>query len=124
MNIILTACDNEKNGFVAIAKWIDITPAAACLIIEAIDSQVDDEAEPRLSSDAFAFILDLMDDKTGDMIDTGKRLLPTQMAMLLAPDQVSVWLKERPDPDTVINRRLPILPNAILSRVYQGGKAA
>jgi hypothetical protein len=122
MNIILTACDREKDGFVAVAKWIDITQAAARTVIDAIDSLVDDDAEPRLSSDAFAFILDLMDDKTGDMIDTGKRLLPTQLAMSLAPDQVSAWLKERPDPDCVINQRVPILPNEILSRVAQGRK--
>lgn len=124
MNIILTACDREKDGFVAVAKWIDFTQAAARLVIEAIDSLVDDEAEPRNSSDAFAFILDLMDDKSGDMIDTGKRLLPTQLAMSLAPDQVSAWLKERPDPDSVINRRVPIISNEILSRIAQGGKAA
>ncbi|OEI83698.1 hypothetical protein GRI33_06150 [Brucella sp. BO3] len=124
MNIVLTACDREKDGFVAVAKWIDITQAAARLVIEAIDSLVDDDAEPRNASDAFAFILDLMDDKTGDMIDTGKRLLPTQLAMSLAPDQVSAWLKERPDPDCVINQRVPIVSNEILLRVAQGGNAA
>lgn len=122
MNIILTACDRDKDGFVAVAKWIDITQAAARLIIEAIDSLVDDDAEPRNASDAFAFILDLMDDKTGDMIDTGKRLLPTQLAMSLAPDQVSAWLKERPDPDCVINQRVPIISNERLLRVAEGGK--
>ena len=124
MNIILTACDREKDGFVAVAKWIDITQAAARLIITAIDSQVDDEAEPRNASDAFAFILDLIDDKSGDMIDTGKRLLPTQLAMSLARDQVSAWLKERPEPDCVINRRVPIISNELLLRVAQGGNVA
>lgn len=122
MNIILTACDREKDGFVAVAKWIDITQAAARLIIDAIDSLVDDEAEPRSSSDPFAFILDLMDDKSGDMIDTGKRLLPTQLAMSLAPDQVSAWFRERPDPDCVLNQRVPIISNETLLRVADEGK--
>ena len=40
-----------------------------------------------------------------DMVDTGKRMLPLQVAMLLAPAAVAHWLAERPEPDTVINRR-------------------
>lgn len=106
-SVILTVADHDQNGFVALAKWTGLTEQAAREFIEATDRSIQDEAEPD-SAGPFNFILDLVEgEEWSDMIDTGKRFLPTQTAMSLAPDAVRQWLEERPDPDSVFYRAVP-----------------
>lgn len=107
---MLTVADHDQNGFVAIAKWSRLSGAQARAFIASQDAAVSDDSEPNIKTAAFTFILDLVDEKSGDIMDTGKRCLPTQIAMSLAPDQVRRWLEERPDPDSVINRAVPEAP--------------
>lgn len=109
MSVILTVADHEQNGFVALARWTGLSEEEARTFITSIDDIVDDEAEPDNETAAYAFILDLMDDANGDCLDTGKRMLPTQIAMSLAPFQVRRWLAERPVPDCVRNQTVPVL---------------
>lgn len=108
MRVVLTVADHEQNGFVALASWRFDSEAGARAFIKAHDDAVDPEAEPDIKTAPFTFILDLMD-ANGDMPDTGERLLPTQNAMKLAPEQVQKWLEERPEPDSVIDRAVPRL---------------
>lgn len=107
-HIILTVADHDQNGFVALARSPAMTEAEARAFIEAKDALVTDESEPDIATGPFTFILDLME-ANGDCIDTGKRCLPTQIAMSLAPEQVRQWLDERPDPDSVMDRHIPTL---------------
>lgn len=107
--VILTAADHEKNGFVALTQWTELTETQAREFIAATDALVSDESEPDIKFAPFTFILDLMEGPY-DCIDTGKRCLPTQVAMSLAPDEVRRWLEERPDPDSVIDRVIPAKP--------------
>lgn len=108
-NIVrLTACDHEKNGFVHLGLWHHESEAEARKMIEAVDAMVDKDAEPDNATAAFAFILDLVS-ANGDLHDTGKRMIPTQIAQRLAPAQVSGWIAERPDPDAVIDCAVPHL---------------
>lgn len=109
----LTACDHEQNGFVHLALWCHGSEAEARYMIEAVDAMVERDAEPDNSTAAFAFILDLVS-SDGDCHDTGKRMLPTQIAQRLAPDQVTAWLEERPEPDAVMNRAVPYLEDTNL----------
>lgn len=118
--IILTVADHEQNGFVSLAQWPGLTEDQARHIIDAIDAGISDEAEPDIKTAPFTFILDLMDDGNGDLFDTGKRMLPMQVAMSLAPEQVRHWLDERPDPDSVIRRAVPTASRAALDA--QGGR--
>lgn len=104
--VVLTVADHEQNGFVALAKWSHLTEPEARAFIEATDASVCDDAEPDVKTAPFTFILDLMNDNH-DLVDTGKRMLPTQIAMSLAPDAVRRWLEERPDPDSVMDRFVP-----------------
>lgn len=104
----LTACDHEQNGFVHLAIWRHGSEAEARYMIEAVDELVESDAEPDNASALFAFVLDLISED-GDCHDTGKRMLPTQIAQRLAPDQVSEWLIGRPDPDEVMHRPVPEL---------------
>lgn len=106
--VVLTVADHEQNGFVPLACWPDLTEHQARDFIEAIDGRISAEAEPDNETAAFTFILDLTEGL--DTIDNGKRLLPTQVAMSLAPEQVQLWLNERPDPDSTIMRRIPLGP--------------
>ncbi|ESZ63765.1 hypothetical protein X728_09090 [Mesorhizobium sp. L103C120A0] len=106
-SVILTAADHERNGFVALAKWSGLNLAEAKAFIDATDATVCDDSEPDSQTAPFTFILDLMDDSNGDLLDTGKRMLPMQTAMALAPAEVRHWLEERPDPDSVMHRRVP-----------------
>jgi hypothetical protein len=114
MNIILTVADHEQNGFVALAAWNDLPEPQARALISAIDGSISDEAEPDSKTASFTFILDLMNGDE-DLLDTGSRFLPTQLAMAIAPDQVRGWLNARPVPDSVFHRRPPILSIAALS---------
>jgi hypothetical protein len=107
-SVILTAADHEKNGFVALAQWPNLSEARAREFIAVADEHVSDESEPDIKMAAFTFVLDLMEGPY-DCIDNGKRCLPTQVAMSLAPEQVRRWLEERPDPDSVIDRAVPAL---------------
>lgn len=108
-SVVLTVADHDQNGFVALGLWPNLTEAAARNFIQRIDDRVSDEMEPDIRTAAFTFILDLW--RETDCIDNGKRCLPTQVAMSLAPAQVRAWLDERPDPDSVAMRyrRLPHL---------------
>jgi len=106
-SVVLTAADHDQNGFVSLAKWIGMSESTARNFIAGIDAEVSDESEPDIKTVAYTFILDLWDGR--DCIDNGKRVLPTQIAMSLAPDQVRDWLLERPDPDSVVDRPIPIL---------------
>jgi hypothetical protein len=72
------------------------------------DALVDDDAEPDNATAPFVFMLDLHEPANHDCLDTG-RFLPTQIAQRLAPAQVVMWLSERPEPDTVAFRRVPLL---------------
>lgn len=112
-SVVLTVADHEQNGFVALARWPTLTKTEARGFIEAIDRSITDDAEPDHKTDAFTFILDLCEGY--DTIDNGKRNLPLQTAMSLAPEQVQDWLIERPIPDSVICRRIPIANRAALS---------
>ena len=105
--IVLTAADHEQNGFVSLAKWSNLSEMQARAFIDVTDASISDDAEPDIKTAPFTFILDLMDDSNWDCIDTGKRSLPMQVAMSLAPDEVRRWLDERPEPDCVINRAVP-----------------
>jgi hypothetical protein len=107
-SVILTVADHDQNGFVSLAIWPGLSEADARRFISDADALVSDDNEPDIKTAAFTFILDLIDQRSG-MIDNGKRLLPTQVAMSLAPDQVQDWLNERPRPDDVIYRSVPAL---------------
>ncbi|MGN6537589.1 MAG: hypothetical protein ACTHKQ_17905 [Mesorhizobium sp.] len=120
MHVVLTVADHEQNGFVALAQWSNLSEKQARAFIDKQDAAVSDESEPDINTAAFTFILDLME-SDGDCIDTGKRQLPTQIAMSLAPAQVSRWLDERPFPDAVINRVVPEVGRAALA---DGGRDA
>lgn len=108
MHIILTVADHDQNGFVALARSPRMSEAEARAFIAAQDALVGDDAEPDLQTCSFSFVLDLMEEN-GDCIDNGKRSLPTQIAMMLAPNPVRQWLNERPYPDAVINRAVPLM---------------
>ncbi len=114
MNIILTVADHEQNGFVALATWNGLPEPEARALISAIDASISDEAEPDIKTAAFTFILDLINGDD-DILDTGSRCLPTQIAMAIAPAEVQRWLNERPAPDSVFHQRPPILSIAALS---------
>jgi hypothetical protein len=107
-SVILTVGDHEQNGFVALAQWPRLSEPDARRFIANTDALVSDDNEPDVKTAAFTFILDLVDPRS-DVIDNGKRLLPTQVAMSLAPQQVRDWLHERPVPDDVIRRPVPVL---------------
>lgn len=111
-HVRLTVADHEKNGFVSLARWPETTEEAARQFVLTQDALVDDEAEPDSQSACFTFVLDIVDARNGDLIDTGKRMLPTQQAMSLAPDAVQRWLNERPEPDDVIDRAVPVVSAA------------
>lgn len=101
--IMLTVGDFDNNGFVSLAATDLMHDDHARSLIADVDALVDPAAEP--GDDAsFAFILDLMR-PNGDCEDTGKRRLPLQVAARLAPEAVSAWLSERPDPNTVMHRK-------------------
>lgn len=109
MKIQLTAADHEQNGFVTLAQWLVADEALARRIVSQIDGTISDEQEPDIRTAPFTFILDLVD-ANSDLVDTGLRQLPLQVAMRLAPEQVQDWLNSRPDPDAVFHRKVPTLP--------------
>jgi len=100
--VVLTVADHEQNGFVSLARWIFPDEAAARTFIEAENAAIPEGAEPdhRDPDVAFTFILDLWDgpDYSAGTVDNSRNL-PMQSVMRLAPDQVSRWLDERPNPD-------------------------
>ncbi len=96
--VILTVADHEKNGFIALSRSNLLSEADARRVISATDALVDDDAEPDNKTAPYTFILDLMG-PNHTLVDNSNRLLPTQIAMSLAPDEVRQWLDERPDPD-------------------------
>lgn len=111
MYVVLTAADHEKNGFVQLVRWPDTSEAEARAFIAEQDEKVCAESEPDIRSAPFTFILDLYEGFY-DLVGNGERLLPMQVAMALAPDQVSAWLKARPEPDQVCRRAIPMLATA------------
>ena len=106
-SVVLTVADHDQNGFVHLGRWSGLSEAVARQFIDTVDGLVSDDSEPDMKTASFAFILDLWDGC--DCIDNGQRALPTQVAMSLAPDQVSNWLSERPDPDSAAERPIAIL---------------
>ena len=110
-HVLLTVGDHEQNGFVHLCRWNFQTEADASAFIVAVDHQIDDGSDPdhRDPDVPFTFILDLMQDRN-TMIDGSPRNLPLQLAMRLAPEQVQAWLSERPDPDAVFYRAVPMRP--------------
>lgn len=118
MDVVLTVVDHDKNGFIPLARWRSLGEKQARDFIALVDASVSEDAEPDNKTTSFAFILDLMGG--AELADTGTRLLPTQVAMFLAPDQASQWLSERPEPDAVLFRAVPILsalPSLALAEV-------
>lgn len=120
LRIVLTVMDQEKHGFVAIAETSSMSAAVAAGLVASVDTLIDPDAEPGDDA-AFAFILDLKT-SNGDQIDTGKRMLTLQVAMSLAPEAVSHWLEERPEPDTVINRKPMRVQIERFPTTYTGGE--
>lgn len=113
--IELTVADQAQNGFVSIATWRCDSIDQAHTTARNIDDLVPEGAEGDLETDDYAFILDLHDTDDGqpNMVAQGAKALPLQIAHRLAPNQVSNWLSERPDPDSVCGRwgaRLEGLP--------------
>ncbi|MEO1658281.1 MAG: hypothetical protein AAFR65_11200 [Pseudomonadota bacterium] len=100
MYIELCAADHVQDGFVYLARWDRADEATCQSALDAVDELIDPEAEPDTQTEDYTFILDLYDSKD-DLVGNNKRNLPLQIAMRLAPDQVSQWLKERPDPDAL-----------------------
>jgi hypothetical protein len=118
-SIVLTVVDQERNGFVSLAKSTGVTEKDARKFIFCVDCLVVPESEP--DNDAsFAFIIDLVSNN-GDLVDTGHRLLPLQLAMSLAPDAVGDWLEERPDPNAVMHRQPILIDIDDLQRRVSGG---
>lgn len=107
MNIILTVADHEQNGFVALAQWSGLSEEEGNHIIAAVNAAIPDEAEPDAATEPYTFILDLMDG-AHTRIDES-RLLPMQLAMRVAREQVTYWLEDRPVPDLVSNKVPPTL---------------
>lgn len=107
-SVVLTVGDHDKNGFIALARWPYPTEQEARAFIASVDAQVDDDSEPDLRTASYTFILDLCEGN--DTIDNGKRLLPTQVAMSLAPALVQQWLTERPEPDERASHPIPLGP--------------
>lgn len=107
MHIQLTVADHEQNGFVSLARWRRMTEADVREAVARVGEEISDDMEPDIKTAPFAFILDICDGF--DIHDIGERCLPTQIAARLAPDQVRAWLDERPDPDAVISRAIPII---------------
>lgn len=105
-SIVLTVADHEQNGFVALAAWRGMALSEAHEHIAGIDASIDDEMEPDIDTAPFTFILDLWEGD--DCIDSGARLLPTQIAMSLAPEQVRGWLDSRPEPDSLLFEPIPV----------------
>ncbi len=107
-SLTLTAADHRQNGFVALARWKGLSETEARAHIAAVDAMVSDDSEPDIKNCDFSFILDLHDPRY-DQIDTGKRCLPSQIAMTLAPDRVQQWLADRPEPDSMLCTEIPVL---------------
>lgn len=97
----LTVGDHEQNGFVHLARWQFANEAGARAFIDAENAAIPEGSEPDHKTDAFTFILDLHKGARCDEMVDNSRNLPMQSAMRLAPDQVSCWLNERPEPDSV-----------------------
>lgn len=116
--IVLTVLDFEKNGCVTLAETLRLRPDAARKFIDSVDWLVADEAEPTHDA-SFAFILDLQASNR-DLVDSGKRRLPLQIAAMLAHDAVFGWLTDRPDPDEAMHRR-PRLLNLTQFPFHSGG---
>ena len=109
MWIELCVGDHVQNGFCYLARWDRADEATCRAALDAIDELIDPEAEPDEKTEDYTFILDLWEDDL-NMIDNNKRNLPLQIAMRIAPDQVSHWLDERPEPESVISLPIPALP--------------
>lgn len=105
----LTVGDHEQNGLIQLARWRFPNEQKARNFIAAENALIADDAEPDPNTEPFTFILDLREGgPCNDLIDNS-RCLPMQSAMRLAPDQVRIWLNERPEPDSVIDHPIPLL---------------
>lgn len=117
-SIVLTVADHEAGGFVQLAYWPIATLDECHAIVAAIDGRVDGRAEPCLETAPFWFILDIYEDRY-NLVDNGKRLLPTQIAMALAPAETAEWLKTRPNPDDIAHDPIPLSNRQYLERFAQ-----
>lgn len=113
--VILTVADHEKNGFISLARWEFPNERAARAFMAAEDAAIPEGAEPdHMDPDtAFNFLLDLASARY-ETVDNGRNL-PLQQAMRLAPEQVRVWLDERPNPDdrALLDTWGPLLPTPV-----------
>lgn len=100
-SIVLTVADHEADGFIGLAQWRCDDEKSARRLIAQVDAAVEPDAEPDLATAPFTFILDLM--SGDDLLETGNRLLPMQIAARLAPEEVSRWISTRPDPNKIRN---------------------
>ncbi len=106
----LTVADHDQDLFFHAAVFRCESEADARAKIAIVDGLVDDESEPELETCNFSFILDLIEnDNFQDLIDTGKRCLPLQVARQLAPDAIDKWLTQRPDDCAAVIHRPPVL---------------
>lgn len=105
--VVLTVADHDANGFIGLCSFRFSSEAEARAAIKSIDDRITDEMEPDIKTAPFTFILDLTEPTENDCVDNGRRLLPTQEAMRLAPTVVQEWLESRPDPEAVFGPTAP-----------------
>lgn len=107
----LTVADHEQEGFVHLARWARTDRASAMKTIDRVMDLIDADAEPDRVEAPFWFILDLVEADGFSQEYEGPKMLPTQIASRLAPEQVARWLRDRPDPDSYsLTNREPLLP--------------
>jgi len=108
--IELTVADHLQSGFLALAHWPVASLDEGQAAIAAIDALIPDDADEDPDRDDFNFILDLHQSDAWpepNCVGNSEKLVPLQLAMRIAPDEVAAWLETRPDPDRVLNRPSP-----------------
>lgn len=105
--LVLTVADHLKDGFVNLAHWKFDKLEDAREALSAVNGLLPDDNPADAHADDFNFILDLHEGELDNHTDDSD-LLTMQVAMKLAPDQVSEWLSDRPDPDS-ISHAIPCL---------------
>ena len=106
--ISLTAVDFDQNGFVELARIHMDNLTDAEDTIRAVERATPNEASPSPEDDSFGFILDGFISVDDVLVETEK-VLPLQTAMRIAPDQVTNWLHQRPDPDSARGEPIPTI---------------
>ncbi|WP_310620150.1 hypothetical protein [Flexibacterium corallicola] len=85
MYLELGVGDHEANGFVYLARWKIQSLEAGHKILSQIDEDIPAEAAGDSKTDPFTFFLDLRENEW-ELVDTGKKMIPLQMAQRLAPE--------------------------------------